>query len=158
MSRAAATGLWVGIAAVALGAVGVALVSQHRFDMQPCAWCVLQRLIFVVIAALALVAAAGRGGALSRAAGALAVLGAASGMAAALWQHFVDSNSLSCDLTVAQKIITATGVDRLLPEIFEARAMCIDAKVDLLGVSYDLWSLAVFVVLGAAAVVALRRR
>jgi len=38
-----------------LAAVGVAFVSQHWFDMQPCPWCVLQRLIFVKIALVALV-------------------------------------------------------------------------------------------------------
>jgi hypothetical protein len=44
-------GRWFGaIALVALAAVGAALVSQHRFGMEPCPWCVLQRLIFVGIA------------------------------------------------------------------------------------------------------------
>jgi disulfide bond formation protein DsbB len=38
--------------------VGGALVSQHVFDMQPCPWCVLQRLIFVAIALVCLVGAA----------------------------------------------------------------------------------------------------
>ena len=38
------------MAAVSVGAVAVALVSQHVFDMQPCPWCVLQRLVFVLIA------------------------------------------------------------------------------------------------------------
>ena len=38
------------MAAASLGAVGLALVSQHVFDMQPCPWCVLQRLVFVLIA------------------------------------------------------------------------------------------------------------
>ena len=41
-----------------LGAVGVisvlavanALVSQHLYEMLPCAWCVFQRLIYVAIA------------------------------------------------------------------------------------------------------------
>ncbi len=44
-------------AALALVALGAALVSQHRFDMQPCPWCVLQRLLFAVGAALALLEA-----------------------------------------------------------------------------------------------------
>ena len=45
----------LGIAGTALAAVVVALVTQHVFDMQPCPWCVLQRLIFVLIALVALV-------------------------------------------------------------------------------------------------------
>jgi protein dithiol:quinone oxidoreductase len=157
VSPAPATGPWVGIAVLALAGVGAALVSQHVFDMQPCAWCVLQRLIFVLIAALALLGAVWRGRTGARVSGALVIATAASGVAAALWQHFVDSKSLSCDLTVAQKIMTATGADRLLPEVFEARAMCIDAKVDLLGVPYEFWSLALFVLLAIGAVAAMRR-
>ena len=33
-----------------LAAIGVALVSQHVYDMQPCPWCVLQRAVFAAIA------------------------------------------------------------------------------------------------------------
>ena len=35
---------------ISLAAVGGALVSQHVYDIMPCPWCVLQRLIFVLIA------------------------------------------------------------------------------------------------------------
>ena len=38
----------VAMAAVCFAAVAAALVSQYAFDMQPCPWCILQRLIFVV--------------------------------------------------------------------------------------------------------------
>ncbi len=37
------------IAMLSFGAIGIALVSQHGFDMQPCAWCMLQRLIYLVV-------------------------------------------------------------------------------------------------------------
>jgi protein dithiol:quinone oxidoreductase len=37
----------------ALLAVGVALLSQYRFDMQPCPWCVFQRLLLLAIAVVA---------------------------------------------------------------------------------------------------------
>ena len=36
-------------AAISVAAVGGALVSQHVYDIMPCPWCVLQRLIFVLI-------------------------------------------------------------------------------------------------------------
>ena len=39
---------------VPLAAVAAALVSQYVFDMQPCPWCVLQRVVFVAIALAAL--------------------------------------------------------------------------------------------------------
>ena len=33
-------------------AIGAALLAQYGFDMRPCPWCILQRLIFIVIALL----------------------------------------------------------------------------------------------------------
>ena len=37
------------VALACFGGVGLALLSQYRFDMQPCPWCTLQRLIFLVL-------------------------------------------------------------------------------------------------------------
>src|SRR3546814_14827190 len=45
------------IAAFCFAAVGLALVSQHVYDMPPCAWCVLQRLIYLAIGVVAMVGA-----------------------------------------------------------------------------------------------------
>lgn len=143
------------IAALALAAVGAALYTQHQMDMQPCPWCVLQRLIFVLIALAALV------GLMLRRTGALFVmLLAATGVASAVWQHFVAAKAASCDLTLADRIMGASGLDGRWPEVFMATASCADAKVDLLGLPYEFWSLGVFVVIGAIAlgVLSARRR
>ena len=40
------------IGSVSLLAVMIALVSQHVYDMQPCAWCVTQRMLYIVIAVI----------------------------------------------------------------------------------------------------------
>lgn len=141
-------------AALALSAVGAALVSQHRFDLQPCPWCVLQRLIFVLGAAIALVEAA----AVMRTAhpwivmmpGSRALL-ALLGLAAALWQHFVAAASASCQLTLADRILAATGLDGLLPDVFQPRASCLEAQAWLLGVPYEFWSAGLFVMLAGLA-------
>jgi len=145
-SRAA---VLLAIAAVSLGGVGAALVTQHVFDMQPCPWCVLQRLEFVTIGAVALL-----GLAWSSASGLRATLLAdlalsVAGMATALWHHFVAVSSTSCNVTLADRIVSATGLNRLLPDVFEARATCADAAVKLFGVPYQLWSLTLFTVLAA---------
>ena len=86
-----------------------------------------------------------------------ALLLAAAGLAAALWQHFVAAQSASCNLTLADRIVNATGLNALLPGVFEARASCADAAVSLLGVSYDFWSAALFAAIGVLMIVALRR-
>jgi len=138
-------GLVAGVGVVVL-ALASALVSQHVYDIQPCPWCVLQRLIFVAIGAAALLGLAWRsalGGKL--AAAAMAAL-AACGIAAALWQHFVAAASASCNLTFADRLMNATGLNRALPDLFMAYASCADAQVILWGVPYEFYSLTLFVV------------
>ncbi|MBN8507534.1 MAG: disulfide bond formation protein B [Burkholderiales bacterium] len=152
--RPGAATLLAGIALAAAASVALALVSQHRFDMQPCPWCILQRLIFVVIALVALLGLALHGLGRRLAAALVAAL-ALAGIAAALWQNRVAAKSESCNLTLADRIVSGLQLDAWLPEIFQPRASCIDAAVDLLGVPYELWSLALFVALGAAALRAL---
>ena len=89
---------------------------------------------------------------------AVAVLLALSGVMAALWQHFKAASSVSCNLTLADKILSGLQLDRLLPDVFEPRASCADAAVNLLGVPYDFWSLALFVLVVLAAARLMGRR
>lgn len=153
-----AGGWLAGMAVASLGAVGVALVSQHAFDMQPCPWCVLQRAVFVAIAIACIGGAAIHRQAPRRAAAALALLLALGGVAAALWQHFQAAASQSCNLTLADRIVSQwLRLDSLAPDVFAARASCADAAVRLLGVSYDHWSLAAFALLALAALRVMRR-
>ncbi len=146
---------------VPLAAVGLALVTQHVFGMQPCPWCVLQRLIFVAISLAALLGLAGhlmRLFIVRRLGAALIGLLALGGIAAALWQHFVASSSTSCNLTVADRIVSGVGVDALWPEVFAPYASCADAAAKLLGVPYEFYSLTLFIGLGGTAMLLWRRR
>lgn len=142
-------------------AVSSALVTQHVFGMQPCPWCTLQRLIFVAIALASLLGLAGhllRQAVVARLGAVLMGLLALGGITAALWQHFVAAASASCNLTLADRIVSGIGVDALWPEVFAAYASCADAAAKLFGVPYEFYSLTLFVVLAAAAVGLLRRR
>jgi disulfide bond formation protein DsbB len=134
-----------------VGALAAALISQHGFDMQPCPWCVLQRLVFAAIALAALVGLAWR-----RVGAVLMLLLAAGGMAAALWQHFVAAASESCNLTWPDRLMAALKLDSLLPEVFQARASCAEAAVHLFGLPYEFWSLGLFALLAFAALRILR--
>ena len=138
------------VALVSLAAVAAALVSQYAFDMQPCPWCVLQRLIFVALAIAALLGVVWRSRTGLRISTGAVLLLAMSGAGAALWQHFVAAASASCKLTMADRLMGFTGLDRLLPQVFAAYASCADAKVNLLGVPYEYWSLALFAALAVA--------
>jgi protein dithiol:quinone oxidoreductase len=136
-----------GIGLACAASVLLALLAQHRFDMQPCPWCILQRMLFVALAVLSLLAAV-MPGAGRRVLSGLALPLALAGVAAALWQHFVAAQSASCALTLADKAITFMGLDTRWPEVFEVRANCADAAVSILGVPFEFWALALFALTG----------
>ena len=149
--------LWA-MAAACVVALGLALIAQYAWDMRPCPWCVLQRLLYVVIAVLCAIGAAAPP--LRRPLVGVSLLFAVAGIASALYQHTVAAASSSCNLTLADKIIGALKLDALLPSIFSATASCAEADVSVLGVPFAYWSLTLFVLLGvcAAAVVGRARR
>jgi disulfide bond formation protein DsbB len=132
--------------------VGLALLAQYQFNMQPCPWCVLQRLLFVALAVLCLVGAALPHSTPRRALSALSLPLAIGGMGAALWQHFVAAKSSSCALTLADTIVSGLHLDTLLPGVFEVRASCADAAVNVFGVPFEFWSLALFALTGTVLV------
>lgn len=140
------------IAAACAASVGAALYAQHVWGMQPCPWCILQRLIYCVIAVTAGLAALLPGAGGRGLAGGAALL-AVAGAAAALWQNRVAAKSASCDLTLADRIVSGLGLDALWPSVFEVRASCADAAVSVLGVPFEIWSLLLF---AGVAVLALR--
>lgn len=133
------------VAVICLAAVGAALVSQYGFGMQPCPWCVLQRVIYLAVAIACVIGLVWRAVAGRLIAGALGLALALCGVAAALWQHFQAAASASCNLTLADRIVSGwLGLDTLLPDVFSPRASCADAAVNLMGIPYDFWSLGVF--------------
>ena len=152
------TVLLAGTALVCIGAVAAALISQHVFDMQPCPWCVLQRVIYLAIALACGIGLLWRSRTGRLVSTTLALLLAFSGIAAALWQHFQAAASASCNLTLADKIVSGfLKLDSLLPDVFSPRASCADAAVNLLGVPYDFWSLALFIAIDGVLTLALIR-
>lgn len=143
------TGWLLAIALSCVSAVGAALVSQHHFDMPPCPWCVLQRAVFLMIAITCVLALVARKPKLRLGLYAAALLLSLCGAAAAVWQHFGAANSLSCGLSLAERIISATGLDRLAPAVMAPQTSCADGAVDLLGVPYEFWSLGLYCVIAA---------
>lgn len=141
-------------ALLSFAAVGVALISQHRFEMHPCAWCTLQRLIYLCVGGLALAASlnslkssahrSGRGAPRFSMLAALCALLSALGVTAALYQHLVAAKSESCAMTLADKIIKTPQLDLLAPWMFKATAFCHEANVDLFHLPYAIWSVLLF--------------
>jgi disulfide bond formation protein DsbB len=159
-----ARSLLLAIGAGSLAALAVALVAQHGFDIQPCPWCVIQRIVVVALAVVALAGAAA-----SRiapravpASAALLLLALSVGGAIAAWhQHTVASKQLSCAFTWADRMLMAWQLDALWPAMFRVGATCADAaRATMLGWPFEVWSGTWFalVALGAAGVLALLAR
>jgi disulfide bond formation protein DsbB len=55
-------------------------------------------------------------------------------------------------MTLAEQIVAGMKLDEHWPEIFMATATCAEAKVDLFGLPYEAWSLALFAIMGALGV------
>lgn len=132
------------VAVLAFGAVALAVGLQVGFDMRPCAWCVFQRLLYLVIGLLAVLAwLAGRGSA-SRLLAALALVTSLGGVVTALYQHLVASHSESCVQTLADQVVRGLTLDQNLPMLFQATAFCNEANVPLLGLPFAIWSAVLF--------------
>lgn len=130
------------IALGSLAAVGVALVAQHQFDVRPCPWCVLQRGVFLLIAAAAGLGWLARQRAWAVKLSWVTVLGLAlAGLACAYYQHEVASKMASCAMTFADQVLTALSLESLLPFVFMVTASCSEAaNYRLLGLPYEVWS------------------
>jgi disulfide bond formation protein DsbB len=143
---------------ISLAAIGFALFTQYALGMRPCPWCSLQRLICVAI----VIAAAPGAISVQRwsqvISSLLVGILALAGMAAALWQHFVAEHTASCELTLADQIISGLGVAAAFPKVFAIYASCSDASITLLGIPYALCTFVLFLLLGALAIFVLYRQ
>ena len=148
------------IAAVCAASLAVALFAQHALDLQPCAWCILQRMIVIAIGVLALGAFWARGWPATggrRVASALLGAGtlvlATLGLVAAYHQHTVAAKSLSCAFTWADRFLMSVALDQWWPWMFRVGATCADAALArLLGLPVEYWSGALFLLTGGAVV------
>ncbi|RTL19286.1 MAG: disulfide bond formation protein B [Burkholderiales bacterium] len=149
-----------GMAVASFAAVGVALVAQHQFGVKPCPWCVLQRGIFLVLGGFALLGwlvQAQR--ALRQAALVAVLLLCAAGLTAAVFQHEVASQTASCAMGLADKIVTALDLEDLWPAVFMITANCAEAAAyRFIGLPYEVWSGLLFAAMAAAAAWGLTRR
>lgn len=146
------------VAMLSFSSVAVALISQYAFDMQPCAWCVFQRLLYLMIGVVAWLLTVVNPTRLRLAIGSASILAASiAGVTSAWYQEKVAANNFSCAQTFADQIMTKSGLDAAFPWLFGIYASCLDARVKLLGIEYAWWSLAMFTLLGIVALIALKK-
>ena len=130
----------VGVCCVAL--LGFAYYLQYGPGHQPCPLCILQRYLYMTIAAISLSAAVygpKRLGAMITAG--LLGLFSATGAALAIWQVTKGDTMTTCNTDVVGQIVYALPMRAWWPEFLAAYGGCADQYPPILGVSIALWSL-----------------
>lgn len=141
---------------MAAGALAIALLTQHVLGYQPCPWCIVQRIAYLWVAALACLACAlpAKG---CRTVMAFTLPGSIGAAVVATYQQFVAAPTGGCALTWPDRMLMASGLDQAVPWFFQVTAACDEANRPMLGVPYALWSLALSLVLIALTMTVLWR-
>lgn len=148
---------------ISLCAVIGALISEYFFEKLPCTFCIAQRIVFVFIAATCLLYlimnvflnsleskfVKQEGSPFVRQLPALSLFSsvfslASFGLFLSLYQYFIAKHARDCGFSFAQKFINTTNLSELFPAIFTIKTMCIDAPATILGISYELYAAALF--------------
>lgn len=149
------------IGAGSVAALGVALVAQHAFGIEPCPWCVIQRLVLIGVVLVGLIGAlaARRAPRSAGFVGGVLLLGLAVGGGVAAWyQHTVAAKLLSCAFTWADRTLMALQLDAWLPSLFRVGATCAEAaQASLLGLPFEVWGGAWFALVAVASIATLAR-
>ena len=133
------------ISLMSLSAVVIALISQYVYDMQPCAWCVFQRLLYLIIGFVALLLTLGQPKRARLSFGTFGLMIVAiAGVISAIYQEKVAANTFSCAQTFADQFMTKSGLDAAIPWVFGIYASCMEARIKVLSIEYAWWSMALF--------------
>lgn len=126
---------WIALLMLALG---LALYSQHALGMQPCPWCVIQRLLMLISLLLSTIMLGSVGLAIALALPALAhLMVQAAGLSASLYQALVASQDSQCALGLADQILMASGLEQHWPWMFAAATSCAEAsQASFFGISF----------------------
>ncbi|AFZ83626.1 disulfide bond formation protein DsbB [Candidatus Kinetoplastibacterium blastocrithidii TCC012E] len=145
--------LFILVSILCFTSISAALISQHVFDMKPCSWCIVQRLIFFIIGIVSFIGFYIRSDILSRMVAIIISILSILGILAVYMQKISYSENLSCMMiTPADSIINSTGFDSLIPWLFSVYSSCADDPVFLFGVEYFIWSLSLFIILAVIAI------
>jgi protein dithiol:quinone oxidoreductase len=138
--------------------IGFALYLQHIHNLDPCPWCVVQRIVFIAIGLLALLAGLHRpsGWGVGVYATLLGLL-ALGGVAAAGYHLYIQADperAMACAGSMVEKVLDQSRLGRIIPPLFMYDGPCTLKPWSLLGMSIPAWSLTWFVILTAVATAA----
>jgi protein dithiol:quinone oxidoreductase len=148
--------IYLSIFLACAGLMAFGLYLQHVEGLVPCPLCIMQRVAFIVVGVLALIAALHnpqRAGGLVY--GALTLIASLAGLGVAarhIWvQNLPPEQLASCGPGVGY-LIDSLGLAKALPLIFKGEGECAMESWKFLGLSIPAWSLVWFVLFALAAV------
>lgn len=139
---------WLALGLSSAGLVGGSFLLTAGYDLQPCYLCIFQRLLFMLLAAVCLVAAVTTSDRLGRAVGALGLPIALLGAGTAAYQSWLQRqpvDTVSClggEPGLIERLVEWLG--QLLPGLFLATGFCEDDGLVILGLTLANWSLLAF--------------
>ena len=131
--------------------LGFALYLQHIEGLDPCPWCIVQRLLFIVVGLIALVAALHRPGPVMTTF--YAMLGAATalGGAVAAGYHVYlqadDARANACVGSAVERFLDRTDVGSWIPPLLQYDGPCTLEPWAFLWLSIPEWALIWFIAL-----------
>jgi disulfide bond formation protein DsbB len=139
---------------VCVALLGFALYLQHSEGLDPCPWCVVQRLGFILIGMIALVGALHRPGPIGTVVYSTFGLAAAvAGAASAVYHVYLQSDpalAAKCVGSPVERILDQLDIGSWSPPLLQYAGPCTLKPWSFLGLSIPEWSLVWFVLLGAA--------
>ncbi len=143
------TRLFTLIFAGCIAVLGVAIYLQHVHNLDPCPWCVVQRILFVAIGLIALIGAAHRpqGFGVTAYATIIGLLSMA-GIGAATYHIKLQSDPVraaKCAGSLVERLLDQSGLGNLIPVLFQYDGPCTLKPWSMLGLSIPEWSLMAFV-------------
>jgi disulfide bond formation protein DsbB len=139
---------------ICAGLLAYALYLQHWQGLDPCPWCVVQRLGFMLVGLIALVGAIH--GPAKPGTAIYAILGlvaAAAGAAAGAYHVYLQSDPVrasKCIGSPVELILDRLQLGKLAPSLLQYDGPCTLKPWSFLGLSIPEWSLAWFLILGIA--------
>jgi disulfide bond formation protein DsbB len=139
---------------VCLGLLGFALYLQHWENLDPCPWCVVQRLGYILVGLIALVGALHRPGPIATVVySTLGLAASAAGAAAAVYHVYLQSDpgrAAKCVGSPVERILDQLDVGAVIPPLLQYSGPCTLKPWAFLWLSIPEWSLVWFVLLGGA--------
>ena len=151
--------LYLLVALVCALLIGAAMYLQFHDNLEPCPLCILQRYAYVLVGALALLAAllpalAGR------IVASLGVLAALAGAGVGVWHVWLQTHppAVSACGPSLEYLVGNLPLGRALPRIFQGYADCTNVDWTFLHLSIPAWSVIWLALIAATLVVAQTRR